>query len=307
VLTRAWGLRGDLVAIPFSDHEERFQNLDRVYLFGDGRKYEVESVREVSGSLVFKFRGIDSMSDAELWRGAEVRIPREERLALEPGEFFLSDLAGYTAPVEVEVFNEALWAHHSFDHVRNKQRRNDFGGTFGGPIFKNHTFFFGSVFFLRSQQGQTFLANVETPEFASYVAQNFPNSVATQFFQRGAPGAVPTSNFRTVGDIESDPGLGSPYPSAGFPTDLVAEGQASTSGGLGGVVHRRRGHQHRGHPLCRTNVARYCRQQGGRHRNPELHARRELHPLAVSQRGRRRATWCLPAGDIRPATEHRWR
>ncbi len=94
MLTRAWGLRGDLVAIPFSDHQERFQNLDRVYLFGDGRKYEVESVREVSGSLVFKFRGIDSMSDAEPWRGAEVRIPREERLALQPGEFFLSDLAG---------------------------------------------------------------------------------------------------------------------------------------------------------------------------------------------------------------------
>src|SRR5215831_12211148 len=30
--------------------------------------------------------------------------------------------------------NEALWAHHSFDHIRNKQRRNDFGGTIGGPV-----------------------------------------------------------------------------------------------------------------------------------------------------------------------------
>jgi 16S rRNA processing protein RimM len=90
-------LRGDLVAIPFSDHQERFQDLDRVYLFGGDpapEEVEVESVREVSGSLLFKFRGIDSMSGAERWRGAEVRIPREERLALEPGEFYLSDLAG---------------------------------------------------------------------------------------------------------------------------------------------------------------------------------------------------------------------
>jgi hypothetical protein len=125
--------------------------------------------------------------------------------------------------------DNALTARTIFQDDVPKFRRNDFGGTFGGPIFKNHTFFFGSIFFLRSQQGRTFQVNVETPEFASYVAQNFPDSVATQFFQRGAPGAVPTSNFRTVGDIEADPGLGSPYPSAGFPTDLVAEGQASIS------------------------------------------------------------------------------
>src|SRR5262249_36588585 len=55
---------------------------------------EVETVREASGSVWFKFRGIDSMTDAEPWRGAEVRIRKEERLQLEPGEFFLSDLEG---------------------------------------------------------------------------------------------------------------------------------------------------------------------------------------------------------------------
>jgi 16S rRNA processing protein RimM len=96
VLSRVWGIRGEFVAVPFSDHQERFQNLDRVFLFGNGPagQFEVESVRNVSGSMLFKFRGIDSISDAEPWRGAEVRIPREERLALEPGEFYLSDLIG---------------------------------------------------------------------------------------------------------------------------------------------------------------------------------------------------------------------
>ena len=94
VLSRPWGIRGELTAIPFSDHPERFESLGRVYLFGAGEPFDVESVRGVAGSLLFKFRGIDSMSDAEAWRGAEVRIPREERLALEPGEFFLSDLVG---------------------------------------------------------------------------------------------------------------------------------------------------------------------------------------------------------------------
>jgi 16S rRNA processing protein RimM len=79
-----------------SDRRERFQNLGRVYLFGNGpaAQYEVESARNVPGSVIFKFRGIDSMDDAEPWRGAEVRIPLEERLDPEPGEFFIGDLIG---------------------------------------------------------------------------------------------------------------------------------------------------------------------------------------------------------------------
>jgi 16S rRNA processing protein RimM len=97
VLGRAWGIRGELIAIPFSDHPERYENLGRVYLFSEGRepgKFEVESVRNQSGSLLFKFHGVDSMTDAESWRGAEVRIPLEERIALDSGEVFLSDLIG---------------------------------------------------------------------------------------------------------------------------------------------------------------------------------------------------------------------
>jgi 16S rRNA processing protein RimM len=85
-----------LIAIPFSDHLERFESLGRVFLFGSGpaAEFQVESARNVPGSVIFKFHGIESIDDAELWRGAEVRIPREERLQLEPGEFFIGDLVG---------------------------------------------------------------------------------------------------------------------------------------------------------------------------------------------------------------------
>jgi len=68
-----------------------------VYLFGnrpEPGEFDVESVRNLAGSLLFKFRGIETIPDAEPWRGAEVRIPRKERLKLEPGEVFLSDLIG---------------------------------------------------------------------------------------------------------------------------------------------------------------------------------------------------------------------
>ena len=107
VLSRPWGIRGELTAVSFSDHPERFEKLNGVRLFGAGGEqgdFEVESVRNQTGSLLFKFQGIDSIEDAEPWRGAEVRIPFEERVELEPGEVFLSDLVG------CQVFERATGA-----------------------------------------------------------------------------------------------------------------------------------------------------------------------------------------------------
>ena len=56
--------------------------------------YHVESVWDHGGVLVFKFRGVDSITDAEKLRGAEVQVPASERITLEPGEYFHSDVIG---------------------------------------------------------------------------------------------------------------------------------------------------------------------------------------------------------------------
>ena len=94
VLGRPRGNRGELTAESLSSKPERFAQLKEVRLMGDGGAYQVEEVWEHSGALVFKFRGVDSISDAEKLRGAEVQVPRTERVALEPGEYFHSDLIG---------------------------------------------------------------------------------------------------------------------------------------------------------------------------------------------------------------------
>jgi len=83
-----------LVAIPLSNQPERFQDLRRVFLFGDGAPAEIESVWNHQGRWVFKFRGIDTVSDAERLAGAEVRVPAAERAELPPGEYYHSDLIG---------------------------------------------------------------------------------------------------------------------------------------------------------------------------------------------------------------------
>jgi 16S rRNA processing protein RimM len=94
VLGRPRGNRGELTAESLSSKPERFARLKEVRLVGDGSPYQVEEVWEHAGALVFKFQGVDSISDAEKLRGAEVQVPRSERVELEPGEYFHSDLIG---------------------------------------------------------------------------------------------------------------------------------------------------------------------------------------------------------------------
>src|SRR4051812_9253231 len=75
----------------------RFDELQRCTLYGpDGkqRAVEIESVWEFRAQPVFKFRGVDTMTDAEQLQGYELRIPLEERAPVPEGEYFHSDLIG---------------------------------------------------------------------------------------------------------------------------------------------------------------------------------------------------------------------
>ena len=94
VLRKTRGNRGEITAVALSSKPERYQALREVYLFGSGEPYQVESAWFHNGTLVLKFRGVDTISEAAKLAGAEVRITESERAALEPGEFFQSDLVG---------------------------------------------------------------------------------------------------------------------------------------------------------------------------------------------------------------------
>lgn len=99
LLGKPRGNRGELTAVVLSSKPERYESLKEVFLFGtgefgDGQRHEVESTWFHNGTLVFKFQGVDTISDAELLRGSEVRIPASQRVELDPGEYFQSDLIG---------------------------------------------------------------------------------------------------------------------------------------------------------------------------------------------------------------------
>ncbi len=99
VLGRTRGNRGEITAVSLAGGLERYEALAGVWLFGQARlaqgiRLSIENVWQHDARLIFKFRGVDTISDAEELRGAEVRVPLAERAPLADGEFYQSDLVG---------------------------------------------------------------------------------------------------------------------------------------------------------------------------------------------------------------------
>jgi 16S rRNA processing protein RimM len=96
-LFRAWGNRGELGGEIYSPNPGRAEKLKAVLLErpdGKTRPSRVERVWWHDGRPVFKFEGIDSISDAEHWEGADVLVEDAERELPEEGAFSHADLIG---------------------------------------------------------------------------------------------------------------------------------------------------------------------------------------------------------------------
>lgn len=114
-ILRPQGRKGEVLADLFTDFPERFDDHPRVWLAAPGfadsqpieltdtslaRPMEVAShwlpVGRNAGRIVLHFAGVDSIEQAEKLAGKEVIVPISERLPLDPGAAYISDLVGCT-------------------------------------------------------------------------------------------------------------------------------------------------------------------------------------------------------------------
>ncbi len=99
---RARGNKGEVAAEILTDFPERLTRLREVFVgYGDGknepRRLSLQSCwlsQNHRGQAVFHFEGVNSISEAETFRGFEVLLPFEQRVALPAGQYFVSDLIG---------------------------------------------------------------------------------------------------------------------------------------------------------------------------------------------------------------------
>ena len=99
-ILRPRGNKGEVAAELLTDFPERLTKLREVFVGhveSGPRPHAVKSCwlsQNHRGQAVFHFEGVQSISDAEKFRGLEVFLPFEQRVELPRGQYFISDLIG---------------------------------------------------------------------------------------------------------------------------------------------------------------------------------------------------------------------
>jgi len=96
VITSTHGVRGEVKVFPTTDDMNRFKKLKTVILdLGKEQKtLTVEHVKFFKNMVILKFKGLDNISDVEMWRQKDLLITRDQAVKLQPDENFIVDLIG---------------------------------------------------------------------------------------------------------------------------------------------------------------------------------------------------------------------
>ena len=98
-VTKAHGLRGEVVVLVFSDNPDRFEPGSAMF-FEDGRQIRVLASRPNGGRLLVAFEGVDDRNAAEALRGLTLVVPRSFLPDLPEGEFWPHELEGFAVVTE---------------------------------------------------------------------------------------------------------------------------------------------------------------------------------------------------------------
>ncbi len=99
-ILRPRGNKGEVAAELLTDFPQRLAELREVFVAGGKDKPRWVALvscwlsQNHSGQAVFHFAGCSSISEAEKFRGLDVLLPIEQRVALPAGHYFISDLIG---------------------------------------------------------------------------------------------------------------------------------------------------------------------------------------------------------------------
>lgn len=95
------GVKGEMRVIPTTDDIKRFEKLKTVYVYQkELKEYEITGIRYHKAFVLLRFKGIDTLDEAEALKNATLKIDRKDGLPLEEDEYYIGDL--YNLAVETE-------------------------------------------------------------------------------------------------------------------------------------------------------------------------------------------------------------
>lgn len=90
-IVNTFGIKGEVKVIPYTDDIEQFKKIKNIYVNND--VMEIESVRYHKNTIILKFKGIDTMNDAENIRNSILKIQRTKK-KLPQNTYYITDLIG---------------------------------------------------------------------------------------------------------------------------------------------------------------------------------------------------------------------
>lgn len=95
-IVNTFGIKGFVKIYPYVDDIQRFDDLKNIYvkIRKQETKLEIEEVKYQKNMVLIKFKGIETVEQAEKLRNAYLEIDRSDAIALEEGQYFIADLLG---------------------------------------------------------------------------------------------------------------------------------------------------------------------------------------------------------------------
>ena len=95
-IVNTFGIKGMVKIKPFTDDIRRFDDLKKVYIENNKsrKEYEIEEVKYHKEMVLIKFKGVETVEQAELLRNYYLKVKREDEPELDDGTFYIVDLLG---------------------------------------------------------------------------------------------------------------------------------------------------------------------------------------------------------------------
>lgn len=93
-IVNTYGIKGFLKIVHYTDNIKRFDNLKEVYIEKDKKleKKQIEEVKYHNQVVLLKFTHVDTIEEAETYKGAYIKIDRKEAINLPKNSYFIIDL-----------------------------------------------------------------------------------------------------------------------------------------------------------------------------------------------------------------------
>ena len=101
-IVNIFGIKGFVKVNPWVNDVTRFDDLKKVYIKirKELKTLEIEEVKYHKNQVLLKFKGVETVEQAEMLRNAILEIDRKDAIPLEEGEYFIADL------LESEVYTD---------------------------------------------------------------------------------------------------------------------------------------------------------------------------------------------------------